>query len=133
MVSERAAFVQAIEENPYDEVTRKVFADWLDDHDEPEEADRQRTWTAKQYDESKKWLEEFAECVGLKYSEVIAAGIEGFYCTGENYDPQDELDARNGVKEFWKHWSVAVDRLIDPKLHHGNPFYPEDEFDNCSC
>lgn len=32
---ERASFLQSIREAPEDEVVRKVFADWLDEHDDP--------------------------------------------------------------------------------------------------
>jgi uncharacterized protein (TIGR02996 family) len=55
-MDERQAFLQAIEEGPWDdEVTRFVYADWLDEHGEHEEADRQRKHVA-----SERWLRAFA-------------------------------------------------------------------------
>ncbi len=38
-VSKRNAFIRSIAKNVYDDVPRLVFADWLDDHDEPELAE----------------------------------------------------------------------------------------------
>ncbi len=42
-MSEHAAFLQAICENPDDDTPRLVYADWLDDHGDPELADFIRT------------------------------------------------------------------------------------------
>lgn len=38
-MTDRAAFLEAIVEQPTDDLPRLVFADWLDDHDEPERAE----------------------------------------------------------------------------------------------
>jgi uncharacterized protein (TIGR02996 family) len=54
-MNERDGFLKALEENEDDTPTRFVYADWLDDHGEHEEADRQRKWPA-----AKAWLREFA-------------------------------------------------------------------------
>ena len=60
-MNEREAFLQAITDDPRDLATRRAFADWLDEHDEPELADFHRKWTVEKYDEAWKWLQEFAE------------------------------------------------------------------------
>lgn len=57
-MSERDAFVKVLTENEDDDVTRLVFADWLDEHDEPEEADRMRRWRA-----SKEWMLDWVRSV----------------------------------------------------------------------
>jgi uncharacterized protein (TIGR02996 family) len=54
-MTDEQAFLNKIAENPLDEGPRGAFADWLDEHDRPEEADRQRKWV-KVY----KWFQEFA-------------------------------------------------------------------------
>ena len=59
-MTERDAFVQALTENPYDETTHRVFADFLDENDEPELADFHRTWT-KEWQEARDWMTDFAE------------------------------------------------------------------------
>ena len=43
-MNEREAFLEAIAANQDDTLIRLVFADWLDEHGEPEEAERQRQW-----------------------------------------------------------------------------------------
>jgi uncharacterized protein (TIGR02996 family) len=60
-MNEREAFLQAITADPRDLATRRAFADWLDEHDEPELADFHRKWTVEKYDEARKWLQEFAD------------------------------------------------------------------------
>jgi uncharacterized protein (TIGR02996 family) len=60
-MTEREAFLQGITDDPRDLTTRRAFADWLDEHDEPELADFHRQWTVEKYDEAWKWLQEFAE------------------------------------------------------------------------
>ena len=60
-MNQRDAFLKAITDDPRDLATRRAFADWLDEHDEPELADFHRKWTVQKYDEAWKWLQEFAE------------------------------------------------------------------------
>jgi uncharacterized protein (TIGR02996 family) len=60
-MNQREAFQKAITDDPRDLATRRAFADWLDEHDEPELADFHRQWTVEKYDEAWRWLEEFAE------------------------------------------------------------------------
>jgi len=55
-MSDREAFVQAIAANPADDLPRLVFADWLDEHGEPERAEFIRTqirWHHADADERK--------------------------------------------------------------------------------
>jgi uncharacterized protein (TIGR02996 family) len=51
---ERDAFLKALAENEDDTMTRLVYADWLEERGEHEEADRQRKWPA-----AKEWLVRF--------------------------------------------------------------------------
>ena len=47
---DQSTFLKAIEAEPMNEGLRGVYADWLDEHDRPEEAARQREWVkAYQY------------------------------------------------------------------------------------
>src|SRR5205814_1124014 len=50
-MNQRNAFLKALAKNEDDTATRLVYADWLDEHGEHEEADRQRKWPA-----AKEWL-----------------------------------------------------------------------------
>jgi uncharacterized protein (TIGR02996 family) len=64
-MTEREVFEQTIRENPRDFTARKIFADWLDEHDEPEEADKQRRWDDVKQD-SWEWLERFLQEVAFE-------------------------------------------------------------------
>jgi uncharacterized protein (TIGR02996 family) len=56
-MDEREAFLKAIAAAPWDdELIRGVYADWLDEHGEHEEADRQR-----RYVPAERWLRDFAK------------------------------------------------------------------------
>lgn len=59
-MNERKAFLDEIEKDPENTSVRPVFADWLEDNDEPELADFMRSWTLEKYREGKKYLEELA-------------------------------------------------------------------------
>lgn len=60
MTPEETAFRRAIAAAPADEAPRKVFADWLDEHDRPEEAAWYRTWTTAAAAAAREWLTAFA-------------------------------------------------------------------------
>lgn len=53
--SDRKAFLEAIEKEPTNYDHRYIYADWLDENGEHEEADRQR-----KYEKAEKWLKDFA-------------------------------------------------------------------------
>jgi uncharacterized protein (TIGR02996 family) len=55
-MNDRDAFIAALEKNEDDTSLRMVFADWLDERGEHEEADRHRKWPA-----AKEWLVKFYE------------------------------------------------------------------------
>jgi uncharacterized protein (TIGR02996 family) len=128
-VNERIAFLKFLAENEDDVTTRLVFADWLDERGEHEEADRQRRWPA-----AKEWLVKFCaannpdpatdpETRVIPYEELLelgwsiairvdeGAGSEstqegfGFSC-GNNIDMCDAL--RSGFTEFLANWSIVT-------------------------
>lgn len=53
--TDRDAFLKALSENEDDVTTRMVYADWLDENGQPEEAERQRKWNG-----AKEWLTAYA-------------------------------------------------------------------------
>jgi uncharacterized protein (TIGR02996 family) len=72
-MNDKNDFLAAIVAAPEDYSLRKVYADWLDEHDEPEEADRQRRFEA-----SDRWLREYAVTHSISY-ELLIAGAEQKY------------------------------------------------------
>ena len=117
-MNERKAFLKLLAENEDDVITRFVFADWLDEHGEHEEADRMRKWPA-----AKEWLvrffrdndggdyhgelnsyEQLIELGRAAVKEANERGI-GFDC-GSNESLCDALRANSA--EFWKNWSIVT-------------------------
>jgi uncharacterized protein (TIGR02996 family) len=126
-VSERNAFLEALDANEDDTTTRLVYADWLDERGEHEEADRQRKWPA-----AREWLVRFCRAHNppsdddpfertISYKELLELGREaveeadesglGFYC-GNNQTMCNALRAHS--REFWKNWSVVTGIPLPP-------------------
>jgi uncharacterized protein (TIGR02996 family) len=75
---DREAFISAIRAEPDAIVHRRAFADWLDEHDCPEEADFHRRWTPEAYAESVAYLNDYSErlCRHERYGKYLAPGEE---------------------------------------------------------
>jgi uncharacterized protein (TIGR02996 family) len=141
-VNERDAFLKALAKNEDDTPTRMVYADWLDEHGEHEEADRQRKWPA-----AKAWLVKFCRKHNpaasedpddwtwvISYEELVELGrqaIEGagrrkeyeLLC-GNNMDMCDALRANS--QEFWKNWSIVTGIPLPQDVENRNHF-------TCAC
>lgn len=67
-MNEQQEFLDYIAQHPEDSSARLVYADWLEEHDQLEEADRQRKYAL-----AEKWLRKFAKKCGetcTNYNEV---------------------------------------------------------------
>lgn len=121
-MSERNAFLKFLSDNEDDTTTRLVYADWLDDHGEHEEADRQRKWPA-----AKEWLVRFCEASNsrddsdpyewmISYKDLIELGQEAI--DRADKDGEVWLSCGNNMtmcyalqeasREFWKNWSIVT-------------------------
>jgi uncharacterized protein (TIGR02996 family) len=120
-VSERKAFLELLAQNEDDTTTRLVYADWLDDHGEHEEADRQRKWPA-----AKEWLVRFCEAHNprdddevwiISYEMLLELGQEAV--ERERADGEEILfRCSNNItmchalgsnsREFWRNWSIVT-------------------------
>jgi uncharacterized protein (TIGR02996 family) len=127
-VNQRNAFLKALAENEDDTPTRLVYADWLDEQGEHEEADRQRKWPA-----AKEWLVRFCQAHNpgpddedpyewvISYEDLLALGRQaveeadggglGFSC-GNNMSMCDAL--RANTREFWRNWSIVTGIPLPP-------------------
>ena len=97
----RQAFLDAIQREPNNYSHRYVYADWLDEHGEHEEADRQR-----KYEMANTWMLEFARKLHLDRDELVDAGVrflEGGGQTG--YDSLSER-YRENFDKFPKYWEM---------------------------
>jgi uncharacterized protein (TIGR02996 family) len=135
---ERKAFLKALAKDEDDTTTRLVYADWLDERGEHEEADRMRKWDA-----AKKWLVKFGkkhneddpEEWHITYADLIELGREavqnvdkktgefGFSC-GNNMGMMDALFEHR--KEFWENWSIVTGIPLPPNYETKSGF-------SCAC
>lgn len=135
-MNERDAFLKALADNEDDTTTRLVYADWLDEHGEHEEADRQRKWPA-----AKGWLvrfyqdhdqfdyigqlnsyEQLMDRARVAVEEADERGF-GFDC-GSNESLCDALRANS--REFWMNWSIVTGIPLPPDVEEKSYF-------GCSC
>jgi uncharacterized protein (TIGR02996 family) len=145
-VKDRKAFLRALAKNEDDTQTRLVYADWLDDQGEHEEADRQRKWPAakawlvrfcEKHNPAEEPFEEFdeddpGECP-ISYADLIKLGREaiekpdkegfGVNCWN-NMGMCDAL--RDNSREFWKNWSIVTGIPLPPDIEEKGYFH-------CAC
>ena len=124
-MSDETAFLRAIESAPDDEAPHKVYADWLDEHDRPEEADWHRAWTTAAAKAARRWFRDFAsrheksyEDGGTTYTaaEIIEAGRDflerGEYHTQFGMSLQDYMSSDDDRARFWQNWALATGTYV---------------------
>jgi uncharacterized protein (TIGR02996 family) len=139
MTTDERAFLDAIAANRFDCGLRKIFADWLDEHGRPEEADYQRRWTAG-VGHAEDWLGRFAADAGLTYDEVVMAARRHWltgkeYGTGMNFEPgnllafgesnktpQYEFDGGAYLARFWECIGLLFGETVPEVRRAGEPF-----------
>jgi uncharacterized protein (TIGR02996 family) len=62
---DKEAFEEAIKEDPYNQATRLIFADWLNENNFDDEAEIQRSWT-REKQEAEDYLRDFASKLSRK-------------------------------------------------------------------
>lgn len=111
-MSEEQAFLNAIEDDPRDWDTRKIYSDWLEDQDRLQEADFQRQWNDERQD-AKEYIENLSD--NWSYDEIMET-LDRVYDAGEPTREDWERgfglsqDIYPGTKEFddlWKAWSLV--------------------------
>lgn len=122
MFDTRTNFLLAIAANPLDQSLRSVFADWLEENGQEDDAKKQREWTHHKA-ASEQWLRIFASENRGDYEEMIYGAVSGEgYCFGEEDGPQHVRDNR----EFWHHIENVTGKRLDNE-HRENTFF------RCSC
>ncbi len=117
MEAERAAFLAAIEANPPDYLRRYVYADWLDEHGEHDEANRQRA-----FEQADRWLRDFAERYTIDYESLLGGAASG---QGGCFGDDDGPHAMRTL-EFWESLEIVVGQKFTDD-HRENTWF------RCAC
>ena len=138
-MNERKAFEKALKKNEDDTTTRLVYADWLDEQGEHEEADRMRKWPAAKAwlvklceennpppDDEEEWFIDYETLVELGREAVERKGAdkELWFSCGNNMGMCDAL--RDNAAEFWKNWSIVTGTPVPPEAAENSGF-------SCAC
>ena len=125
MSDPRVAFLKALEVNEDDIQTRLVYADWLDENGEHEEADRQRKWQA-----AKQWIVDLCapysrdgdhydewESV-IDYERLVDMAFRAVESLSDGDDRNAYMGFGNAEglmyafsdqrDEFWRNWSIVT-------------------------
>ncbi len=128
-------FLLALALNEDDQITRGVYADWLDDHERYEDAARQRAWP-----EAKAWLVAFAEGHYDGYGEggeftydKLVQALTEFAETGDSYVQHGSTSLQQAtwgetemLKEMWANWAIVTGKPVPTQYVDESPF-------SCSC
>lgn len=123
---ERQAFLAAIKDDPADLTNRLVFADWLEENGEDDEAEFCRHWDIHKYQEAEEFLRYFASEVEMEYNRLLSAA-ERYLRTGDDvtlgFDTPDVCYAE--MDRFWESYHIVTNVKKDEDAWGG--------FFNCSC
>lgn len=123
---EKAAFEEAIAENPYDETTRKVFADWLEEHGDDDEAILQREWTAEKHAAAEAFLDDYASQCDLSRDELLEIA-QTYLAQGLGHTLGfDTPDIVWRSEDFWTHFMVVTCQPVPDEQR-------ADVFLRCAC
>jgi uncharacterized protein (TIGR02996 family) len=122
-MSLRDAFLKVLADNEDDTTTRLVYADWLDEQGEHEEADRQRRWPA-----AKEWLVRF--CKDASQDRDITFTYDSLLAFGRQVVKEDKPSDRIHLEEdlwyalrqssqgFWMNWSIVTGIPLPPSFEN---------------
>lgn len=125
----RECFLKALALNEDDTVTRLVYADWLDEQGEFDEAQRQRLWP-----EAKAWLVKLAKESGghgcnyndfetITYEDIVQAGISHIDSGGHDWLTQlggESLRCKTDLRAYWRNWSIVTGRPVPEADQYGH-------------
>lgn len=119
VADEETTLKMAVEADRRNATTSGAYADWLDEHDRPEEAAFFRSRTLQAVVDAEDWLADFMPTGyrrSLSPSDRLAlwlavgriAWIEEAYDTGADTTLSAHFAVARNVDEFFRHWAVAA-------------------------
>lgn len=142
---EKQAFLEAIEMDRYDEITRRVFADWLTENGFDDEAQYQREWTPR-LQQAIDFIVKVAQDCEMSYEEFTGR-IDKYLETGHLLGlPMNIPEEDPSWEKFWEEYHIVTKKDVtlvrDKKPYFCNcgpwmepdDWYEMDEdFGHCSC
>lgn len=121
-------FYDTLRQYPYDQVTRLVFADWLNEQGRDDEAEVQRSWT-KDKQEADETIASLSLLMDISKRELLAYGEaasngEGF-CFSDD-DAPDVMYDETFKKQFWDAWERLHGTKVEEEYRLANNF-------RCAC
>lgn len=121
----REDFLKALAANENDANLRLVFADWLDDQGEHEEAARERAWFT-----AKDWLVRFARKHSTEWDKVTYEDLLDFGRRAAALGDDEKIRfgeemwaaLQQNIAEYWKNWSL-VTGLPSPRIPEDRGFH----------
>jgi uncharacterized protein (TIGR02996 family) len=135
-MDDRQALLAAIEADPLDHLLRCVYADWLDEHGEVEEANRQRQWVSAYEYLLKNFVNPYGEEEGeepLGPAEVLevleywqrSLVEDGGICFG-TLDAAENLYDEENHSEFYRNLEIVTGTTVLPETRERASF-------RCAC
>lgn len=107
-MSDREAFESAIRLDPFNDVLRKVYADWLQENGFDDEALRQRDWETV-VEESREWIETFAFEIEESHDGLMEAAQR--YLEGDGWTEDStgaaSMESIGRWEQFWGHYEIV--------------------------
>lgn len=124
-MSQREAFELMLKEDRYDEVTHRVFADWLSEQGLDAEAEYHYSWT-REKQEAIDWFANAAKELNVSAEYLVQAGTkritEGVRTSANHRDDISNYYYNNDDK-FWRNWSLVTGKpKPDEKEYEVPPF-----------
>jgi len=155
LTDEERVYVEELHRAPLDYTTRQVYADWLEDHDRPEDADFQRAITSEVWCTAETYLHNYHERLSyaraynyppgdpgldprdyqppFTFEEMLAGAhkhLDGGWGPTLPFDTPDFVYEE--VDLFWSHFATYTGRRIKAIDGRGSGLGPG-RFLSCSC
>ena len=106
-MTDQEAFLAQIEAGPWDDdLARQVYADWLEEHDQPEEASRQRRFVP-----AMRVIRGWADAAGLSVEEMLT-GAKDFLANGEYLSEGSRWDGFHLEDDFWPAYEIVTGETV---------------------
>lgn len=120
---ERKAFLKAIADDPTNEVNRRVYGDWLEEHGLDDDAQVQRDWTPSAHADASRTIDYYASRYDMEMQDLIddvTSYVERIDSGEGDQEGLYYVNSSSGESsnDFWEAYQVYTGRLILPLQYH---------------